>query len=376
MKYPRSARNFTMLAAAMLAAAGAQAATVFTGDKVQGVAVISQLDVSDLAPGKTHRFMFQGVEMGTGQHWYVPVMVAKGANSGKRLLLVSGVHGDELNPIRVVQKVFADLDATKLSGSVIGIIGPSRPGVEHVTRMWPVSNLGVNLINPNRTWPGNEAGNTVERHSWLVMNRLIKGNADIGVDIHTGGNGIDFALFAFANWKDAEAQQIAQLFPIDQILLEPGFDGTLEYALVRAGIPAITLELGGPRSFDAQMIASGTEGAENLLAHYKMLDRPLGQTAKDRQVFVGNKLADLFAVQSGFTEVLVKLNDTVKKGQKVAVQHNAFGDVVHEYFAEVDGRVAIIGTDAIRERGVDIVSILTNSSECASGNCPYAGDEP
>jgi hypothetical protein len=376
MKYPRSARNFTMLAAAMLAPAGAQAATVFTGDKVQGVAVISQLDVSDLAPGKTHRFMFQGVEMGTGQHWYVPVMVAKGANSGKRLLLVSGVHGDELNPIRVVQKVFADLDATKLSGSVIGIIGPSRPGVEHVTRMWPVSNLGVNLINPNRTWPGNEAGNTVERHSWLVMNRLIKGNADIGVDIHTGGNGIDFALFAFANWKDAEAQQIAQLFPIDQILLEPGFDGTLEYALVRAGIPAITLELGGPRSFDAQMIASGTEGAENLLAHYKMLDRPLGQTAKDRQVFVGNKLANLFAVQSGFTEVLVKLNDTVKKGQKVAVQHNAFGDVVHEYFAEVDGRVAIIGTDAIRERGVDIVSILTNSSECASGNCPYAGDEP
>jgi hypothetical protein len=208
------------------------------------------------------------------------------------------------------------------------------------------------------------------------MNRLIKGNADIGVDIHTGGNGIDFALFAFANWKDAEAQQMARLFPIDQILLEPGFDGTLEYALVRAGIPAITLELGGPRSFDAQMIASGTEGAENLLAHYKMLDRPLGQTAKDRQVFVGNKLADLFAVQSGFTEVLVKLNDTVKKGQKVAVQHNAFGDVVHEYFAEVDGRVAIIGTDAIRERGVDIVSILTNSSECASGNCPYAGDEP
>ena len=365
-----------LLTASVLTSSAAVAATVYTGDTIDGKKVISQLDVNDLAPGKIHKFLFEGVEMGTGQHWYVPVMVAKGANSGKRLLLVSGVHGDELNPIRVVQKVFADLDATKLSGSVIGIIGPSRPGVEHVTRMWPVSNLGVNLINPNRTWPGNEAGNTVERHSWLVMNRLIKGNADIGVDIHTGGNGIDFALFAFANWKDAEAQQIAQLFPIDQILLEPGFDGTLEYALVRAGIPAITLELGGPRSFDAQMIASGTEGAENLLAHYKMLDRPLGQTAKDRQVFVGNKLADLFAVQSGFTEVLVKLNDTVKKGQKVAVQHNAFGDVVHEYFAEVDGRVAIIGTDAIRERGVDIVSILTNSSECASGNCPYAGDEP
>lgn len=376
MKRRLGLNTVVAIAAALLAAVGAQAATVFTGDKVQGVPVISQLDVDDLEAGKTHRFMFQGVEMGTGQYWYVPVMVAKGARDGKRLLLVSGVHGDELNPIRVVQKVFADLDATKLSGSVIGIIGPSRPGVEHVARMWPVSNLGVNLINPNRTWPGNEAGNTVERHSWLIMNRLIKGNADIGVDIHTGGNGIDFALFAFVNWKDAEAQQVAQLFPIDQILLEPGFDGTLEYALVRAGIPAITLELGGPRSFDAPMIAAGTEGVNNLFSHYKMLDRPLGQTAKDRKAFVGNKLVDLFANHSGFTEVLVKLNDTVTKGQKVAVQRNAFGDVIHEYIADVDGRVAIIGTDAIRERGVDIVSILANSSDCDSDACAYQGDEP
>lgn len=368
--------SIAVLLTAALAAAVAPAATVYTGDKIQGVPVISELDVVDLEAGKTHRFMFQGVEMGTGQYWYVPVIVAKGAKEGKRLLLVSGVHGDELNPIRVVQKVFADLDATHLSGSVIGIIGPSRPGVEHVARMWPTSNLGVNLINPNRTWPGVEDGNTVERHSWLIMNRLIKGNADVGVDIHTGGNGIDFALFAFANKDDAEAQQIAHLFPIDQILLEPGFDGTLEYALVRAGIPAITLELGGPRSFDTAMVDAGVLGANNLLSHYKMLDAPLGQVAKDRQVFIGNKLVDMFAVTSGFTEVLVELNDEVRKGQKVAVQRNAFGDIIHEYIAETDGRVAIIGTDAIRERGVDVVSILANSSECEKAVCLYQGDVP
>lgn len=373
--FGRLAAVVICIATALLNTA-AQAATVFTGDKVQGLPVISKLDVSDLAPGKTHRFMFQGVEMGTGQYWYVPVVVAKGASDGKRLLLVSGVHGDELNPIGVVQKVFADLDAAKLSGSVIGIIGSSRPGVEHVTRMWPVSNLGVNLINPNRTWPGAKDGNTVERHSWLVMNRLIKGNADVGVDMHTGGNGIDFALFAFVNEDDGEAQELAMLFPIDQILLEPGFDGTLEYALVRAGIPAITLELGGPRSFDREMIDAGVLGVRNLLSHYQMLDIPLGQTAKDRKVFTGNKLEDMFAVASGFTDVLVALNDEVKIGQKLAVQRNAFGDVIHEYTAPVDGRVAIIGTDAVRERGVDIVSILTNSAECAVDECAYAGEVP
>lgn len=368
--------ELVLFLSALLLCVSAQAATVFTGDRIEGVPVISDLDVSDLEPGKTHRFMFRGVEMGSGQHWYVPVMVAKGVRDGKRLLLVAGVHGDELNPIATVQRAFADIDATQLSGAVIGIIGVGRPGVEHVTRMWPTSNLGVNLINPNRTWPGDEAGNTVERHSGLIMNRLIKGNADIGVDIHTGGNGIDFALFAFVNYKDPEARQIAELFPIDQILLEPGFDGTLEYALVRAGIPAITLELGGPRSFDEDMIAAGTTGVANLLSHYKMLDQPLGQVAKDRDLFVGNKLVDQFAVASGFTEYLVKLNDTVKKGQKLAVQRNAFGDVVHEYLADADGRVAIIGTDAVREHGVDVVSILAKDNGCPEGACPYAGEVP
>jgi hypothetical protein len=61
----------------MLWALTAQAATAFTGDKIQGLPVITQLDVNDLEPGKTQRFMFQGVEMGSGEFWYVPVIVAK-----------------------------------------------------------------------------------------------------------------------------------------------------------------------------------------------------------------------------------------------------------------------------------------------------------
>jgi hypothetical protein len=209
---------------------------------------------------------------------------------------------------------------------------------------------GHGPYNPNRIWPGKESGNTVERHCWLMTNRLIKGNVDVGVDFHTGGTGSDFALFVFAYAKDAAALRMAELFPVDQIMADPGLPGTLEYALVQAGIPAVTVELGGPRGLDGEMIRIGVEGAKNLLAHYKMTDRLVGQTAKDRNVFRGNKLEDIPSVTGGFVELLVKLNDEVKKGQKVAIQRNAFGDVVHEYSAGMDGRVAIIGTDDSRAR--------------------------
>jgi hypothetical protein len=157
---------FRPLMAALLVAAWthcAQAATTFTGDKIQSLPVITQLDVDDLEPGKTHRFMFQGVEMGSGEFWYVPVIVAKGAKPGKRILLMSGVHGDELNSVGAVQQVFTNLDASALSGSVIGILGPNRPGVEWITRTWPMSDLGTALTtrtefgrakSPGTLWSG------------------------------------------------------------------------------------------------------------------------------------------------------------------------------------------------------------------------------
>lgn len=363
-----------LFSAMLLTASPVFAATVYTGDVIEGKKVISQLDVADLAPGKIHKFLFEGVEMGTGQHWYVPVMVAKGAKPGKRLLLVSGVHGDELNPIGTVQKVFAEIDPGKVSGAVIGVVGSSRPGVEHTTRGWLWMDLGHSLVNPNRTWPGDEHGNTVERHSWLMMNRLFKGNVDIGVDMHTGGNGIDFGLFSFTPGQDKEALQLSKLFPLDQIYLHQGTGNSLAVALVRAGIPAFTLELGGPRSFDQDMIDAGVLGVGNVMTYYKMHDRPMGQTATDKNALIGNTLVDMFADQSGFTELFVKIDDWVTKGQKLAVQKNAFGEVVHEYISPVDGRVAIIGTDAVRERGVDVVSILTNTDKCKDG-CEYNGDE-
>ena len=138
------------LTVALLAGA-ASAATEFTGDTIQGSPVISQLDVSDLAPGKVHRFMFRGAETSIGQYWYVPVMVAKGAKPGKRVLLVAGVHGDELNPIAAVQQTMTSLDPAKMKGTVIGIMGSSTPGLQGITRTWMINDLGGAQINPNRT---------------------------------------------------------------------------------------------------------------------------------------------------------------------------------------------------------------------------------
>ena len=91
--------------------------TVYVGDVINGKKVISSLDVNDLEPGKKHLLYFQGVQMPTGQYWYVSVTVAKGAKSGKRVVLTSGVHGDEMSSIHAVQTVMNQLNPAEMSGT-------------------------------------------------------------------------------------------------------------------------------------------------------------------------------------------------------------------------------------------------------------------
>lgn len=337
-------------------------ATIYTSDRIQGVPVISQLNVNDLEPGR-HRFFFQGVQMGTGQHWYVPVVLVKGAKEGKRISLTAGVHGDELSPVNAVQRIMANLDPAHLSGAVMAVYDLSRPAKEYTQRNWPVAQKGGMLVDLNRVWPGDETGEyTPSRHAGLLWNRLFKHNVDIALDYHTASTGGDFTMFIFADCRNPEIRQMAELFPIEQIKNDPGEAGSLEMAFVTAGVPVMTIEIGGPRIFDTRKIAMAVEGSMNVLKHYQMIEGPMGPSSKEAGTFFGDAFETIRANTGGFLELLVDLNDGVEPGQKVAIQRNSFGDLVAEYTVTVTGRVATIARDALCEPGTRIIQILYDST--------------
>jgi predicted deacylase len=66
----------------------------------------------------------------------------------------------------------------------------------------------------------------------------------------------------------------------------------------------------------------------------------------------------IFATRAGFVELLVKLNDKVKVGDKVAIQRNIFGELVAEYTTGVAGEVATRRMDPTAEPGIPLVFIL------------------
>ena len=342
--------------------------TVYTGDVIEGKKVVSALDVNDLEPGKKHLLYFQGVEMPTGQHWYVSVTVAKGAKPGKRGVLTSGVHGDEMSSVHTVQTVMSQLDPAQMSGTVMAVTDVSRPALESMQRRWPNQGRGIDLIDMNREWPGNENGATApSRHAGLLFNRLLRPNADFAIDFHTGTTGFEVTAFNIGGLDVPEVKAMVELYPVGQIFNNHVYPGVLHNAFMDVGIPSFTPEIGAARVLDPEMISLFVEGTMNVLKHHGILAGPMGRTGKDVGVFVGNSAIPILATKGGLVEHLVKLNDKVDAGQKVAIQRNSFGEVVAEYTSSVAGEVTGQRSDAMSEPGNPLAFILFHKATSDGG---------
>jgi uncharacterized protein len=104
------------------------------------------------------------------------------------------------------------------------------------------------------------------------------------------------------------------------------------------------------------------EGTMNVLKHHGIVAGPMGRTGKDVSVFVGNSSFPILATAGGLVEHLVKLNDKVEAGQKLAIQRNSFGKVVAEYTSGVAGEITGQRSDAMSEPGNPLVFILFNKA--------------
>jgi predicted deacylase len=350
--------------------------TVYTGETIHGKKVVSRLDIADLEPGKKHLLYFQGVETPTGQPVYVSVVVAKGVRPGKRFTLTSGVHGDEMSSIRTVQRVMDALDPADMAGSVMAVLDIARPALDTMQRRWPNSGRGLDLIDLNREWPGNENGASApSRHAGLLFNRLLKPNSDLAIDFHTGTTGLEIAAFIIGDRSLPDVKTMSDLFPVGQMWDDAAYPGVLHNAFVDAGIPCFTPEVGAARVLDNDMIALFVEGALNVLKHYGVIGGPLGRTAADAGMFVGNGAFPIIATHGGLVEYHAKLDDAVKAGQTIAVQRNMFGEAVAEYASAVDGKMAAYRSDATAEPGNVLAFIMFSQPNLAARSGPHADSE-
>ena len=357
-------------AALALAAGTASAATVTTGDRIDGVAVIDRLDVADLPSGQVSRFFFRVEDTAIGQGWYVPVVVVKGAKPGPKFLITAGIHGDELTGIAVIQQLAAETDPKTLSGTLVMVPGLNTPGLMNSTRTLSVGALGQSgSANLNRLMPGDAAADDAsDRYAGRLWSQIFTGNADFAIDFHTQSRGTLYPAYVFAQTHDAKL--LADLLRPDIINMDPGIDGALENMLDNAGVPAVTYELGGAEVFDRTLTARALKGVRNIMAARGMIAGTPDLSGP--APFIGNSLSNVSAPRGGWAHVMVRIGDDVKAGQTVATLTDPFGQVTATLTAPHDGHVLSVATDPRADVGDMIVRLITLDPKlpCQVNGCP------
>jgi len=232
----------------------------------QGLAEPLKILDTEIAPGTSQRLSWSATELFEGVPVSTPVLVANGSAPGPTVCLTAAVHGDELNGIEMVRRVFHDIDPKKLSGALIGVPIVNVQGFRRGSRYLP------DRRDLNRYFPGNPNGSAAARIAHSLFNEVI-GNCDALIDLHTGS-------FERANLP----QLRADLRNPDVVTLTHGFGamvvlhskptmGTLRYAATLAGIPSVTVEAGGPSQLELVEVKHGVKGIETLLTTLGMTRR-------------------------------------------------------------------------------------------------------
>jgi predicted deacylase len=213
---------------------------------------------SEIMPATAERLSWSATELFEGVPVSTPVLVVNGALPGPTLCLTAAVHGDELNGIEMVRRVMHDLVPSKLAGSVIGVPIVNVQGFRRGSRYLP------DRRDLNRYFPGNPNGSAAARIAHSFFTNVIT-SCDALVDLHTGSFERANLPQIRADLRNPDVVTLTQGLGSMVILHSTPAVGTLRYAATKAGIPAVTLEAGGPSQLELNEVKHGVKGIETLV---------------------------------------------------------------------------------------------------------------
>ncbi len=270
-----------------------------------------------------------------------PVLVVNGAEPGPTLCLTAAVHGDELNGIETVRRVLYNLDAEKLSGTVIGVPIVNLQGFHSSSRYLS------DRRDLNRYFPGDPAGSSASRIAHSFFNEVIK-HCSAVVDLHTGSFYRTNLPQLRGDLSNPQVVKLTQSFGSTVVLHSEGTVGTLRRAAVEAGIPAITFEAGAPMVLSENAVSHSVKGVRTLLNHLGMLSK-FSLWGDPEPVYYHSTWQR--APEGGVVFSKVNLGQTVRKGDLLGTVTNPITNVRTEIRSSYDGRILGMALNQVVQPG-------------------------
>ncbi len=229
---------------------------------------------------QTESFELLGVQIKPGHQaqlsWFVtlssinfnvPVIVIHGRYQGPVIGITAALHGDELNGIEITRQVLKDIDPKKLAGTIIAV------PIVNIEGFLKQSRYIADRRDLNRYFPGNPEGVMAARYADGLFRKIVL-RCDRLIDLHTGSYYRTNLPQLRADLSNDTVAKMVERFGSMTVLNSVGSPQMLRNAATDAGIPAVTLEVGGPLTLNLNDIFFGVHAVKQYLGAMGMIDAP------------------------------------------------------------------------------------------------------
>jgi predicted deacylase len=260
---------------------------------------------------------------------HLNINVFRGKEEGPTMLVLAGVHGDEINGVEIVRRciangVFEDLN----KGTIIAIPVLNIYGFNNFSREIPDGK------DVNRSFPGSLKGSLASRVASILTKKILP-FIDFGLDLHTGGNS-NFNYPQVRYSKDDEAsKELAFAFNAPYTVASRPISKSLRKTALDLGKPILVYEGGENLRFDGYSIDKGITGIRKIMKYKGMIgDAP----SSDKTVHI-IRSSWIRAARAGLFRWTKCSGHAVKKGEPLGVINDPYGQDETPVLAKFDGYI-------------------------------------
>ncbi|GAB5522827.1 MAG: succinylglutamate desuccinylase/aspartoacylase family protein [Roseivirga sp.] len=299
-------------------------------------------------PGQTNRITVNVARLPSHSPIDISITVSRAKKEGPVLLLMGGLHGDEINGVETVRRIIDQGLNIPEAGTIICIPIINIYGFIHFSRSVPDGK------DVNRSFPGNRNGSLASRVAYYLLHDIIP-VIDYGIDFHTGGADRTNYPQIRCQLKDPVNTELANAFHAPFTINSPYRPKSLRQSAARLGKKILVFEGGEAGRFDEFAIQEGINGALRVIKHLGMSSRTLTPPAHEN-LFISNS-SWIRARASGLFQTLVAYGAPVTKNQLVGHITDPFGEFCIPLKSPATGYVIGLQNNPILHQGDAVMHI-------------------
>lgn len=222
------------------------------------------INKENILPGESAVVNINVGRLPSGTRINMSAHVFRSNKPGPTVLILGGVHGDEINGVEAIRNlVFNEYFDDLICGSIIAIPVVNIYGFINFSREVPDGK------DVNRSFPGSLGGSLASRVARIITVKILP-HVDYIIDLHTGGSSrYNYPQVRYTG-SDPKSFELAKIFGAPYMLKKPLISKSLRKTARDRNIPTIVFEGGESMRFDGFSIQVASDGILRVLNHLKL----------------------------------------------------------------------------------------------------------